>query len=205
MDPHAHELQCPLCGQIHRAVSLESGQRAVCTRCGSTLAERGYLGFGSGPMFAVTGLILATAAFFLPFVRLGKFGDERTARLTAGFEGFWLHGFAPLGLWVFFCGVIAPFGLLVLLLAIRGTDRPERLRNWNAELRRLAERVQYWAMPEVQVLGVLVAFFKLGNLVKMTVGPGFLCYAAASLCTILAWRRFDLQNPREAAAPSRPA
>ncbi|MNC97084.1 Paraquat-inducible protein A [compost metagenome] len=63
-------------------------------------------------------------------------------------------------------------------------------------------------MPEVQVLGIMVAFLKLGSVVTVKVGPGLWCYGAASLCLLVAWRRFTLQPtanrvdlaPREALA-----
>jgi paraquat-inducible protein A len=132
---------------------------------------------------------------------LQKFGRVRTTVLTVGFDGFWSHGFESLGVWVLLCGILAPLGLLALLVAVLYTDRRPEFRELNARLRRWADGIQYWAMPEVQVLGVMVAFFKLGDVVNVTIGPGLWCYAVASLFTLLAWRRFNLQ-PRQERLPA---
>lgn len=197
------QLCCPLCSQIHSCPQLALGQRAKCVRCGTAMAERSRLGPDAALFFALTGLLLAVPSLLLPFVTLEKFGNRRISFLTDGFMGFWLYDFGPLASWVLFCGVIAPFGLLVLLLAIFWTDRHEALDRWNRRFRRLAYWVGYWAMPEVQVLGVLVAFFKLGDVVDVSVGPGLWCYGLASLFTLLAWGHFHLQRPAEHASDVR--
>lgn len=195
-------LRCPLCGQTHSTPALRRGQRALCVRCGTVVAEHGRLG-GRNATLALTlaGIFLAVPSLTLPFVTLEKFGRERVTVLTAGFEGFWAHGFESLGVWVLLCGTLAPFGLLLLLATVLFTDNKGEFHEWNGRLRRWADAIEYWAMPEVQVLGVMVAFFKLGDIVNLTVGPGLWCYAAASMLTLSAWRRFHLQ-PVQSSPPS---
>jgi paraquat-inducible protein A len=67
---------------------------------------------------------------------------------------------------------------------------------------RVADGIAFWAMPEVQVLGVLVSFFKLGAIVNARIGPGFWCYAVGAFCMLMAWRLHTLQ-PSVAALNSR--
>ncbi len=173
----------------------------MCVRCGTLLAERGRIGDSATLALTLAGLFLAIPSLTLPFVTLQKFGRERVTSLTAGFEGFWRHGFDALAMWVLLCGTLAPFALLALLAVILLTDRRPAFSKWNNRLRRWADAIEYWAMPEVQVLGVMVAFFKLGDLVDLTVGPGLWCYAVTSLLTLMAWRRFHLQ-PSHARLPA---
>jgi paraquat-inducible protein A len=199
MHADEHSLRCPFCNQPHGACSLRRGQRAQCVRCGTTLAERSWVGPAPALALAVSGLFFAVPAMLLPFVRLQQFGQVRIAHLTVGFSGLWSHGFSWLGAWVLFCGVLAPLALLALLLVILATERRERWDPVNRHLRRLAAFIEYWAMPEVQVLGVMVAFLKLGSIVTVTVGPGLWCYGMASACMLAAWRRFSLQPAANAA------
>jgi paraquat-inducible protein A len=46
----------------------------------------------------------------------------------------------------------------------------------------------HWAIPEVQVLAVLVAFMKLRSVVDIKIGPGFWCYSAMALSLLMAQR-----------------
>jgi paraquat-inducible protein A len=172
------------------------------------MMERGWFGSGAAMAFALGGLFLSLPAWLLPFVTLQQFGHARTTHLTVGFTGLWSHGFSSLGAWVLLCGTLAPVTLLLLIVITLATEGREALQAWNRRLRRLAAVVQYWAMPEVQVLGIMVAFLKLGSIVDIRIGPGLWCYGAASLCLLVAWRRFTLHPaanrvalaPREAMA-----
>jgi paraquat-inducible protein A len=201
MEPDEFSFQCPLCRQVHAARALRRGERAHCVRCGTTLAERSWIGPGAALAFAATGLFLALPALLLPFVSLQEFGRIRTTHLTVGFTGLWSHGFSSLGAWVLFCGILAPMMLLALLVVILTTDRLKSWQPLNRRLRGVAAFTEYWAMPEVQVLGVLVAFLKLGSIVTVNIGPGLWCYAAASFCMLAAWRRFNLRPDPGATTP----
>ena len=58
----------------------------------------------------------------------------------------------------------------------------------------IIRHIGHWAIPEVQVLAVLVALMKLGKLVDVTIGPGFWFYGAMSLAFLFAERSFDLES-----------
>lgn len=164
----------------------------MCPRCGTVLVEAGRLGSHAPLAFAATAFVFGVPALLTPFVILGKFGNDHRVSVTDGFTGLWDRGFEPVASAVLIGGTLAPFALISLLIAILATDRLPAYRERNRRLRRWAERVEYWSMPEVQVLGVLVAFFKLGAVVDVTIGPGLICYGIASLFTLLAWRSFKL-------------
>ena len=157
------------------------------------MMERGWLSRESALAFAASGLLFSLPALFLPFVTLQQFGHVRTTYLTVGFFGFWSHGFSVLGAWVLFCGTLAPMALLGLLTVILASHGRKKYSEWHRRARDVAEVIEYWAMPEVQVLGVMVAFFKLGSIVTIRVGPGLWCYSAASLCLLVAWRLFSFR------------
>jgi paraquat-inducible protein A len=160
------------------------------------LEERARLGGDAALAFALAGLALAIPSALLPFVTLVKASATRTSFLTGSFSGLWSHDMNALGFWVLCCGILAPFALLLVLTAAIWTEHHAAPGRFH-QLRQLAHFIAYWAMPEVQILGVMVAFFKLGDVVDVSIGPGLWCYAAASLFTLLAWRHFTLQPRTE--------
>jgi paraquat-inducible protein A len=140
-------------------------------------------------------LILAIPALFLPFITAGKFGQERGGLLFSGVEGLWDHGMRLLAVWVLLCGAVAPIALLGILAALLLPARRRFMEKSSQFLMRAAHAVAYWAIPEVQVLAVLVALMKLGSVVNVTIGPGFWFYSGMSISLILAWRSFTLSPP----------
>jgi paraquat-inducible protein A len=185
--PQEEHLTCHLCGMGHREVRLSPGEVARCVRCDGVIA-RGTRGGDYPLVLCATGLVLAFPAFFLPFISADKFGAERVSTLFTGVGALWDNGMRALAILVLLCGALLPVLLLCTLAALQA---PPRLGSWigNRELlARAANTLELGAIPEVQVLAVLVALMKLGSLVNISIGPAFWCYCAMSFCTLLAQR-----------------
>lgn len=195
MNAAHRDLVCRLCGQQHGEVRLAPGECASCGRCGAVLERRGLFGPDSTIAYAATGLIFAVPAVLLPFMTAEKLGDERVGYLFTGVLYLWEHGMALLAIPVFLFGFVLPVCLLgtlgILLAGARLGIRPGQARG----LHRASRVLAHWAMPEVQVLAVLVALMKLGSVVDVKIGPGFWFYAAMSVFLLFAWRTFDLAPP----------
>lgn len=199
------QIICPLCGQTHAPISLAPGERALCRRCNTVIAQQPWFGRDASLVFALTGLILMLPTFFLPFITVGKFGQVRVGLIFSGVEGLWENSMRLLAIWVLLCGTLVPVLLLAILV---GVLLPPRLQ-WPQRHRELlvwaADAMSYWAIPEVQVLAVLVALMKLGSLVDVSIGAGFWCYAAMSFSLLVAWRTFSLRPlPMADAKPAHP-
>jgi paraquat-inducible protein A len=196
MDSQAR-LACHLCGQEHRPIHLEPGEKAVCVRCEAVLAQGTRLGPDTALVFSITGLIFSLPAALLPFISAGKLGDERISFLFTGVWSLWDGGMGPLAFLVFLCGGLLPFALLATLAVLHASSR----LGWqNDDLRflfRVARVLQHWAIPEVQVLAILVALMKLGSLVEVTIGPGFWCYCAMALSLLIAQHSFDFDSANQ--------
>ena len=188
-------LICRECGHAHTPVTLAPGEAARCVRCNSVLAKKGWFGKDAVLAFTVTGLLLILPSTLLSFVTVSKLGDEQVSLAFTGVGALWRDGMPLLAVWVLLCGGLAP---IFLLCSLAGLLVPDRL-GWKPvateRLLRAARAVAYWAIPEVQVLAVLVALAKLGHVVHVTLGPGFWCYAALAVMTMLAWRSFELDAP----------
>jgi paraquat-inducible protein A len=189
-------LPCPECGLEHQPVSLSHGETAHCVQCHSLLEKKGWFGSDASLAFTLTGLLLILPSTLLPFVTVSKLGNERVSFLFTGVQALWADGMHLLAVWVLLCGGMAP---IFLLLSLAFLLLPPRL-GWKPmqtqRLLKTARAVAYWAIPEVQVLAVLVALAKLGHAVHVQLGPGFWCYAALAIMTLLAWRGFELDSSR---------
>jgi paraquat-inducible protein A len=186
------QLACHLCGQVHRPVALSPGETASCTRCAAVLDRKRRLGSDAALAFAVTGLILAIPACFLPFISAGKLGADRVSVLYTGVGALWDQGMRAVAMLVLLCGAVLPVALLAILAIILAPPGISQRIGNRTLLSRTARILQNWAIPEVQVLAVLVALLKLGSLVTVSIGPGFWCYCAMAFSLLLALRNFDL-------------
>jgi paraquat-inducible protein A len=194
-------LTCPLCGQEHQSLALAAGERALCIRCETVLARGSRFGRDATLLYALTGLALAVPALLLPFITAGKFGQEQGGLLFTGVEGLWDNGMPFLAIWVLLCGALVPIALLAILAGGLLRTRLGWSQRPSDFLSRAAHAMGYWAIPEVQVLAVLVALMKLGSVVSVSIGAGFWCYAGMSLSLLLAWRSFMLRAPDENSEP----
>jgi paraquat-inducible protein A len=113
------------------------------------------------------------------------FGIRHVADLFSGPEELVRQQMAPLAAVVLFVTVAAPFARLIgtLYVVIRAHERhpPRHLRRVFA----VAERLRPWSMIEVFVLGVFVAYVKLGDVVAIGLRTGV--YALLALTIVLVW------------------
>jgi paraquat-inducible protein A len=155
-------------------------------RCGTVLARSTRRGPDTALVFSITGLALALPAALLPFVSAGKFGAERISLLFTGVKFLWNSGMRALAVLVLLCGGLLPLAYLVILAVLHAPTRLDRQKNGFRLLHRSANGLEHWAIPEVQVLAVLVALIKLGSIVDVAIGPGFWCYCAMVFSLLIA-------------------
>jgi paraquat-inducible protein A len=160
-------------------------------RCDGVLAKGSWLGPDATLVFSVTGLILAVPAVLLTFVSAGKAGAERFSFLFTGVGRLWGGGMRALAVLVLLCGGLVPIAYLGALAAASAWSRSGWPKADLPGLCRVAHGLGHWALPEVQVLAVLVALMKLGSDVDITIGPGFWCYSAMALSLLIAHRCFE--------------
>jgi uncharacterized paraquat-inducible protein A len=67
-------LTCRLCGQEHRRIHLEPGEKELCIRCNAMLEKGARSGLDTALAFSVAGLALCVPATVLPFVSAGAMG-----------------------------------------------------------------------------------------------------------------------------------
>ena len=194
-------LTCRLCGLGHILPQLAPGEKAHCPRCGHVVARRSRLQGDAPIALCATGLIMALPASLLPFVTAGKLGAERVSFLFTGVGALWESGMRALGGLVLLAGGALPVALLTAIGLLHLNARCPALLRERPAILRSASFLQESAIPEVQVLAVLVALVKLGSLVSVTLGPGFWCYCAMSLCLLAVERSYDSEAAPDPQGP----
>jgi paraquat-inducible protein A len=196
---------CPDCDLLQRIPELPPGDKARCSRCGSTLASR-----PADPLDRALALTVAAALVFIianvtELMGLSAVGRSASTTIMGGVYEMWQEGQRITATIVAFCAILAPgayiFFLLVVLLAVRRPPAP----HWVGELLRWATAMQPWSMNEVMILGILVALIKIAELAS--VEPGIGMYAVGGLVVLFTligitfdpqevWRRVEWADGR---------
>jgi paraquat-inducible protein A len=186
--------ECPGCGLLQQVPALAPGTSAHCARCPTILRRVSTHRLEHIAALASAALILLAVMCANQLMSVEKAGIRHVANLFSGPEELVRQNMAPLALVVLFVTVLAPLarilGTLYVLIRAHEQHPPHHLRRVFA----LAERLRPWSMVEVFVLGVLVAYVKLGDLVKIGLLTGV--YALFALTVVLVWLDSALDRER---------
>ncbi len=186
--------ECPGCGLLQEIPELAPGGSAHCARCPTVLRRVSTHQLQHLVALAMAALILLVVMCTSSLMSVETAGIRRVANLFSGPEELVRQNMAPLAFVVLFVTVLAPLARLVatVYVLIRAHERhpPHHLRYLFA----WAEKLRPWSMIEVFVLGVFVAYVKLGDLVTIGLRTGV--YALLALTIVLVW--LDSALDREA-------
>ena len=192
--------ECDDCGLLLRLPALPAHAIARCPRCSLVLRRRRAEPTIRPLALAATGIVLMWVGAQFPFLDLRVGAQEHQTTLISG-----PRELAAYDQWVVAVAVLATTlmipllrlaGLAWVLLNLERQPAPRYL----APLFRWIERLKPWAMIEVFMLGVFVAYTKLIDLAQVNVGAAL--YALAGLMLVMAavdntldpeavWRRID--------------
>ncbi|MGD0103595.1 MAG: PqiA/YebS family transporter subunit [Rhodopila sp.] len=177
--------ECPGCGLFQLEPALAPRTTAVCKRCGTTLRRARRHPLEHSLALAFAALILLTVMCLSTLMTVSTSGIVHGAGIFSGPVELVERNMTSLAVVVVFVTVIAPLakltGTIYVLLRIREAKPPRHLRRIFVWVERLAT----WSMVEVFVLGVFVAYVKLGDLVKIELGTGV--YALLALTVVIVW------------------
>jgi paraquat-inducible protein A len=184
-------MECHDCGLLHDVPILEDGTAAHCSRCGATLHRFRTTSLNNAFAYTCAGLVFFLMANFLPFISLEISGQFHIASLVTGIFALYGQGLWELAAVVALTMFIAPglrLGSLFLVLGGLSLRRPP---HWLPSLYRFAMILAHWAMIEVYMLGVFVAYVKLIDLASVIVGPGLFALGALMFAMIAAGAALD--------------
>jgi paraquat-inducible protein A len=177
--------ECAGCGLLQTVPALVPGMTAQCARCPTTLRRTSVHRLDHIIALTATAFILLVVMCSTTLMSVETAGIAHVADLFSGPEELFRRNMAELAAVVLFVTVLAPFGKLIgtlyVLIRSHETSPPRHLRRVFA----LAEKLRPWSMIEVFVLGVFVAYVKLGDLVHIGLAAGV--YALLALTFVLVW------------------
>jgi paraquat-inducible protein A len=161
---------CPDCGLVQLVPALSAGASASCERCDATLRRNHRDPMTAALALCLSALVLFAIAASAPLLQVSSGGQIHVANLFSGPVGLEEDGMWELAAVVLLATVGAPLAklscTLYVLLALRLPHPPRHIRTVFA----WAMRLSRWSMIEIYLLGVFVAYVKLGALVRIEVG-----------------------------------
>ena len=196
---------CSSCGSVQALPRLAAGEEARCTLCRSVLERTRATGLGAAAALAVTTVVLLIPANILPLYRVELLSGSRGSHVASGVGLFWADGWPLPAIAMLLAVLVLPllrFGLLsYVLVSLRLGRHPP----WLGPAFRIAQTLAVWAMPEVMLLGIYVAYGRLEALFDLKVGGGALFMAAATIAALLCRAAIDERRIWRAIAPERMA
>lgn len=190
--------ECQDCGLLQRVPPMPPAARAVCARCDAVLRHTRRDPFGTPLALGLTALLLLAMGATLPLMTVSHAGQYRTASLFTGPSLLADNGRWDLATIVLTATFAAPLARLlattVVLLAAYRRVRSPRIRTLFA----VVERLRPWSMVEVYMLGLFVAYVRLGTQVHIEVGPALYALGGLILAMVAGDATFDREAVWEA-------
>ena len=189
---HAPVQACHECDRLNYVRTSREGA-AKCAQCGAVLYRNIPDSIASSLWLMVASLILLVVANSFPLLTFKLEGREQVATIATGAIELYRQGYWELGILVFLLSIGFPLvciasGLYVLIPLRLGRTPPGLARTFKVFVWLLP-----WAMTEVYLLGLIVAYVKLSDLASLVVGVSV--YAFAALILTMTWAKGRL-DPR---------
>lgn len=188
---YAELIACHECDTLSQIPALAPGRAARCRCCGNVLLRNPRGGLDRPIALYSAACILLLLANMFPFLTLEIQGRSEVTNIFGASWALYQAGMGELAVVVFLTTILAP-GLLIasslyVLLGVRLWRPLPGLRialSWISQL-------QPWVMLDVFMLGVLVAFVKLGNMATMHIGISLFAFIGLILVSAAATAAFE--------------
>jgi paraquat-inducible protein A len=185
------KLACPECDLVHAIADIKEGEQGRCIRCGALLFVRHRNSLDRALAFAITGLLFFILANMFPLLTFELDGRSQSNRLIDGAIAFLDEGYWELGIVVFVSSVLAPMMVLVVLVSLLLPLRLNRLPVLPQFQIRMLMHLRPWAMSEIFILGIIVAFVKLSDFAEVSIGLSLFAFILMVAATVMAYLTLD--------------
>ena len=194
-------IACPDCGLLERLPSLPAGSWAECRLCRQPLERTSGRSMDAALACSVATLIFLAIAISMPVFGLSILGQHSENLLLNGISALWRQNWLLLaGLSGLFL-VVMPFlrfGLLAITLTLLKMGRRPA---WLGRVFRWSLWLDAWAMSDVMLVALGVAYFRLEHSLTVEVLWGTRALVAAAFLTMLTRATLDRRTVWRALGP----
>ena len=176
---------CHDCGEVHRVPGLEDGRTAVCARCGGVLLRHRVASIERALALNLAALLLFGVANLFPVMTMRLGGRAEAATLLEGVTALYRDGMWGLAGVVLLAAILIPLLKLIGSIWVLAQTYAGRRPRLLAPVFRLVGLLHPWAMTEVYLLGLVVAWVKLRDLATIELGTAL--FALVGLILLMIW------------------
>ena len=182
---------CHCCGLIHAIASLQSNQRAQCTRCDSVIDQSKDFKRSQGrtAAAAVAAMVLLPAAVLLPILEIEKLGHHHRSSILGGIVDLYQTGSVLIATVILLFSLVLPSLKILALIELSWLcSMQQRHRAWTY---RWMEQIGKWSMMDVMLLALLVMMIKLSGVVQFHFGPALVAFILCVSMSMISAICFD--------------
>ena len=183
--PLSHLIVCPHCDAAFQLSRPGDGERAVCTRCGTSLiTPRAKAGLQIIALsLAIVVLVIAATVF--PFLTIRAAGNTNSVSILDAALAFRDGPLIALALSTAALIIFIPLLRVLLALYVLIPVVLDRMPAQGARRAFLmSENLRPWSMAEIFAIGCAVALVKITDLADVTFGPAFWMFAALVILVV---------------------
>ena len=156
-------------------------------------------------------LLLLLPGNLLTFLTTQALGVSRHSVVASAAGAMLTDGWPFLALAVLLFAVVFPILRFALLTAVLAAVERRDHRPWMGRAFRWANELETWAMPDVFLLGLAVAYARLADSIAVKLGTGAICYILAGVLALFVratldkaevWRRIESDRELAPGTPS---
>ena len=186
-----HLAECRNCGLLQIQPAVERHDIVFCSRCRTQLEHSAGKSLDATLACSAAILLLLIPAWTAPFLTASALGTTRTSFLPMSVSVVWRDGSPLLALCVLLFVLAFPLIRFGALTAVLLTLRLGRKPPWQTPAFKVSNALQVWAMLDVFLLGLMVAYFRLRSSLEVSLGVGALCFIIAGLLSLVARATLD--------------
>ena len=176
---------CPNCGALQTLSPQSGAAAATCGVCRSVLERSNGKSVTAALACAAATLLLLLPANLLPFLTSSALGVSRQSVLGSGALFMWTDGWPWLSIAIGLFVVAFPVARFSLLTAVLAALRFGARPAWLGRAFRWANDLEHWAMSDVFLLALWVAYARLSATITVQLQTGAICFIAVGVLSLV--------------------